>query len=98
MVVTKKLSIVSPIQDYISQLHRQFADNQEGEMAIIEKSTRPADVRADTEVSCYGLPVDEFDKLGETNTDLKTTLLVNLARILSERLRKANQEIATLGQ
>ncbi len=68
-----------------------------GEMAIIERSTRSADVQADTDVHCYALSVDSFDKLDQTNVNLKTTLLVNLARNLSERLRKANQEISALG-
>ncbi|MGR3218431.1 MAG: Crp/Fnr family transcriptional regulator [Candidatus Anammoxibacter sp.] len=69
-----------------------------GEMAIIEQSTRSADVRANTRSSCYTLAVAEFDKLSTTNAKIKITLLINFARILSKRLREANQKIIALEQ
>ena len=68
-----------------------------GEMAILDRSVRSADVIADTGVSCYTLSVKDFEQLDQyNNANLKKTLLINLACNLSQRLRKANIEINAL--
>ncbi len=67
-----------------------------GEMAILDRSARSADVIADTDVSCHVLSVKDFEQLDQHNTKLKKTLLTNIARNLTQRLRKANIEINAL--
>ena len=67
-----------------------------GEMALIERSPRSADVTANTPVSCYALSLDEFDHLEQVNPSLRATLLTNLLRHVSQMLRRLTQEVAVL--
>ena len=65
-----------------------------GEMAAIERSTRSANVVADTAVECDVLALDDLDALTSTHPTIKIRLLENLCRGLSRKLRKANCERA----
>jgi len=67
-----------------------------GEIALVDRSTRTADVVADGEVECLSLSVNAFDELVASNPELGNALLSNLVRILSRRLRSANEEIEAL--
>ncbi len=67
-----------------------------GEMAILEHSVRSADVVADTDVSCYALSVNDFEQMHQYYANLEKILLINIARNLSQKLRKANIEINAL--
>jgi glutaminase len=67
-----------------------------GEMALIERSPRSADVTASTPVECYALSLDEFDHLEQVNPTLRATLLTNLLRHVSHLLRRLTQEVAVL--
>ncbi len=67
-----------------------------GEMAAIDRQPRSADVRADSEVACYALPVPEFDRLGKSDPKLKAILLENILRHVSGMLRRLNGEVSTL--
>ena len=69
-----------------------------GEMAVIDRSPRSADVRADTPVQCYALSLADFDRLGESNPALKTKLLENLLHNVSQMLRKLSQEMSVLAE
>jgi len=67
-----------------------------GELAVVERGVRSADVRADGDVECWALSVDAFDALGETDPRLKMKLLENLLANVSQMLVHANREIAAL--
>lgn len=67
-----------------------------GEMALIDGGTRSADVIADETVICYGFSVDRLQEAASGSATLISTIMVNLARSLSERLRSANEEIRSL--
>ncbi|MFC1745018.1 glutaminase [Candidatus Riflebacteria bacterium] len=67
-----------------------------GEMAMLEGSTRAAEVTADTHVTCDALALSDFDNLSISHPTIKYKLLENIARKLSENLRKANHQISTL--
>lgn len=67
-----------------------------GEMALLDGGKRSADVVADQKVLCYGFSVEELRELGVANPTILTTILSNIARDLTERLRLANNEIRTL--
>jgi glutaminase len=69
-----------------------------GELAVVERSVRTADVRADKAVECYSMSIAEFDRLGETHPRIKMTFLENLLRNVSQMVSKLNQEVTTLAQ
>lgn len=67
-----------------------------GEMALFDGGARSADVVADERVVCYGLAVEQLQELGATHPNIMMTILANLTRDFSERLRHANEAIRTL--
>jgi glutaminase len=69
-----------------------------GEMALIDGGKRSADVVAEDRVVCYGFSVEQLRDLGRTHPTLYGTILGNIMREFSERLRRANDEIRALEQ
>jgi len=69
-----------------------------GEMAAVERSTRSATVAADTAVACDILRLEDLDTLSTTHPRIMITLLENLCRGLSRKLRKANCERAVFDE
>lgn len=67
-----------------------------GEMALLDGQARSADVVADERVVCYGFSVESLRELGRAHPNLIATILGNMMRDLSERLRRANDEIRAL--
>ena len=67
-----------------------------GEMALLDGGTRSADVIANERVICYGLGVEELKELTADHPNIMITILSNLTREFSERLRHANEEISVL--
>ena len=67
-----------------------------GELAVIDRGRRTADVRADGKVGCYALSVEVFDRLDETHPAIKMRLLQNLLGNVSQMLTRLNQEVTTL--
>ncbi|MGE0367324.1 MAG: glutaminase A [Candidatus Dadabacteria bacterium] len=67
-----------------------------GEIAVINRSVRSADVYADTHVECYLLSTSSFDELGKTHPVIKMTLLQNLLRNFSRMLTMVEREVTTL--
>jgi CRP-like cAMP-binding protein len=70
------------------------AGNSFGEMALLDKKKRSANVKALTNVSCYVMVYDKFDQM-ESLSPIRVKILTNLGVSLSTRLRAANQEIAS---
>ena len=64
-----------------------------GELALVTRSPRSADVRADTAVECYALSADRFAELGRTHPAVKMTLLENMLRQAVEVVARLNQEV-----
>ena len=67
-----------------------------GEMALLDGGKRSADVIADVPVICYGFSVDHIREISVETPAIMTTILGNLVRIMSDRLRLANDEIRSL--
>jgi glutaminase len=67
-----------------------------GEMALIDGGKRSADIIADDKVICYGLRVEQLHELTAEHPNIMITILGNLTREFSERLRHANEEIGVL--
>jgi glutaminase len=62
-----------------------------GELTIVDRAPRTADVRADTPVECLVLPAAELDRLGRQEPAIKVTILENL-------LRSAHDVVGRLGR
>ena len=65
-------------------------------MALIDGGKRSADVVADELVTCYGFSVERLKDPENGCASLLSTIMANVARSLSERLRSANEEIVSL--
>ena len=64
-----------------------------GEVALLDTEVRSASVQADEELVCYVLEHEVFHQLIESHPGIAVTLLRNLGRELSNRLRRANRVI-----
>ena len=67
-----------------------------GEMALFDGGRRSADIVAEERVTCYGFAVEDLREIGKEHPGLLTAILSNVARELSQRLRRANEEIRAL--
>lgn len=70
------------------------AGNSFGEMALLDKQKRSANVRAQTDISCFVMVYEMLDKV-ESLAPIRVKILTNLGASLSSRLRAANKEIAS---
>ena len=67
-----------------------------GELAIVSRSARSADIRADGAVECLALSADTFEELGRTHPAIKLTLLENMLRQAYDTVSRLNRELAAL--
>ena len=67
-----------------------------GEVALLDTEVRSASVQADEELVCYVLEHEAFQQLAGSHPGIAVTLLRNLGRELSNRLRRANRVIYQL--
>ncbi|MGH7895710.1 MAG: glutaminase, partial [Candidatus Binatia bacterium] len=67
-----------------------------GDLALLDRSPRTADVHADTPVECAILPLDAFDRMSESHPAIKIALLANLLRSASRMVVRLNEELASL--
>lgn len=64
-----------------------------GEMSMIEKSTRSATVRACGSVRLLMLTTEDFYSFAKIFKNGFTVVIINIARILSQRLRQTNVKL-----
>jgi glutaminase len=67
-----------------------------GELALLDRSERSANIDASQYLVCYRLDVHDFERLQRTHPDISITLLANISRTLTTRLRYANETIVEL--
>ncbi len=67
-----------------------------GELALIDNDLRSASVMAETDCELLVLRRDEFETLCKKDPLLGYKIIQTIARIISNRLRKANKDIITL--
>jgi CRP/FNR family transcriptional regulator, cyclic AMP receptor protein len=65
-----------------------------GEMSLVDREVRSATVRARTECAALQLTAENFTAFRKRSRDGFTLFLVNVARVLSSRLRETNMKIA----
>jgi glutaminase len=67
-----------------------------GELALLDRGTRSADVIADEPTLCYVLPIAQLRTLANRHPEIQSKLILNIGRELSARLRRADAEIRSL--
>jgi CRP-like cAMP-binding protein len=67
-----------------------------GEIALLEELKRTASVKAVTDCVMYEMKKDDFLKVAEEDYELGYRILLNLARIVSARLRRADEDTVKL--
>src|SRR5271157_2940402 len=67
-----------------------------GEIALLEDLRRTASVRAVTDCVMYEMKKDDFLKVAEEDYELGYRILLNLGRIVSARLRRADEDTVKL--
>lgn len=65
-----------------------------GEMALIDREVRSATVRARTECDALQLSAENFTAFRKRSRDGFTFVVINIARVLSTRLRESNAKLA----
>ena len=65
-----------------------------GEMSLVDREVRSATVRARTACAALQLGAENFTSFRKRSRDGFTLFLVNVARVLSSRLREANRKLA----
>ena len=68
-----------------------------GEMALLDRQLRSATVTSDEPLSCYVLDRSRFDRLSAEYPRVAMTLLANMAREMSLRMRRANMALVDQG-
>jgi len=66
-----------------------------GELAVVSRTPRSADVRADEPVTGWALPVAAFDRLGDSHADVKLVLLENLLANVCQTVARLTHEVST---
>jgi CRP-like cAMP-binding protein len=67
-----------------------------GEIALLEELRRTASVKAVTDCVMYEMKKDDFLKVAEVDYELGYRILSNLGRIVSARLRRADEDTVKL--
>jgi glutaminase len=67
-----------------------------GEMALLDGGTRSASAWAEGAVECLTLPIIALTEISRTQPRILTTILLNIGRDISQRLRQANAQIRSL--
>jgi glutaminase len=97
-VVTVQLRIRKDSGDRVLRVASLGPGVSFGEMALIDGGRRSADIVADERAVCYGFSVEQLREAGKTHPNLLLTIMGNMMRDFSERLRRANNEIRALEQ
>jgi CRP-like cAMP-binding protein len=65
-----------------------------GELAVIDRSARTADARADTPIECLVLSAAALDRLRDSDPSIAVQILQNLLRGVHRMVRRSNEELA----
>jgi glutaminase len=97
LLMSGEVSVMVTLADgRLKRLSTLSAGMTFGELAIVNRNARSADVRADKPVECYVLSAAALDRLGDTHPEIKVALLQNMLRSAHQMVSRLNQEVATL--
>jgi len=97
LLMSAEVSVVVTLSDgRLKRMSTLSAGMTFGELAIVGRAARSADVRADKPVECYVLSAAAFARLGDTHPKIKVTLLQNMLRSAYQMVSRLNQEVVTL--
>ncbi len=68
-----------------------------GDLAVIDRRTRSADVTAHGDVACRVLTAEAFEALGRQHSQVKIVLLQNMLRSAYQIVSRLSDEVAALG-
>ncbi|MBK35852.1 MAG: hypothetical protein CME26_10025 [Gemmatimonadetes bacterium] len=92
VVVEKKTGDEDHVE--LTRLHRR--GDFFGEMVFVDVLPRSATVRADPEAMLLEFPLEVLRLFFEAHRDAHLSMVVNMTRVLSKRLRAANEQIVSL--
>jgi len=97
LLMSGEVSVVITLADgRLKRMSTLSAGMTFGELAIVGRAARTADVRADKPVECYVLSAAAFDRLGETHPKIKVALLQTMLRNAHKMVTGLTQEVTTL--
>jgi glutaminase len=67
-----------------------------GELTVVDRTARTADVHADTAVECLVLPAAALDRMGATHPSLKMAILENLLRNVHQVVGRLDRQVTAL--
>jgi CRP/FNR family cyclic AMP-dependent transcriptional regulator len=95
VIVTGQLDVVKRVDPSGERLLATLTDRDFfGEMSLVDKEYRSATVRAKSEAQLLQLSAENLVAFRRTYKDGFAFLLINIARVLSGRLRETNQLLA----
>jgi glutaminase len=101
-IATGALSVLLPLDDTTGARSRRLAllgpGLAVGEMALAREASRSADVVAARDTEVAELSVEAFDLLATSHPAIAARVHVNLARVLADRLRTANEQLGLLSR
>lgn len=97
-ILSGEVSVVIPVDHRREgRIKTLGAGTAVGEMAVLDRGVRSADVVADTDISCMMLRYDKFEKdESEIAKHIRLKLITNIGRELTHKLRQATLEIKSL--
>ena len=96
LIVSGRLSVTIDLPGGVRRLSTLSDGMVFGELSLIGRETRTADVHADTMVECHVLEADAFDQLTAEHPALACVLLINLLRVVGRTARRMTGEVALL--
>jgi len=97
-ILSGEVSVVVPVDHRREgRLKTLSAGTAFGEMAVLDRGVRSADVVADTDISCLMLRYDQLEQeKSEIAIQIRMKLITNIGRELTQKLRQATLEIKSL--
>lgn len=89
-----EVEIIHPAQGDPKVLTSLAAPEFFGEMSLIDKEFRSATVRAKTDAELLQLSAENLSAFRKRYRDGFTFVVINIARVLSSRLREVNERLA----
>jgi glutaminase len=96
LITSGRLSVTIDIPGGVRRLSTLSGGMVFGELSLIGREPRTADVHADTIVECHVLEADAFDRLTLEQPALACVLLANLLRVVGRTARRMTSEVALL--